>query len=189
MNIAYLIIGLSCIWCFSEIVLAIVKQSRVKSNRDIDKSSFRILWFVIVVSVTTGVLLGLRKSGFIGGFGPWISIAGIVFIIIGMVIRWIAVFTLKKYFTVDIAVQKGQQICTDGIYKYIRHPSYLGSILSFIGLGLSFSNWISVMVIIFPIGIAFYYRINVEEKALSDAFKSEYDSYRARSKMLIPFIF
>lgn len=133
--------------------------------------------------------MGLRKSGFISGFGPWISIGGIAFIIIGLAIRWIAILTLKKYFTVDVAVRQGQKIITGGIYKYVRHPSYSGSILSFFGLGLSFSNWISAIVIVVPITIAFYYRISVEEKVLSDVFKAEYDSYRAKSKMLIPYIF
>jgi protein-S-isoprenylcysteine O-methyltransferase Ste14 len=189
MNIVYLIIGVSFVWCLSEIVLAIVKRAPKNSSFNFEKSSFRILWLVIVISVTCGVLLGLRKSGFIGCLGPWISIGGIAFIIIGLAIRWIAILTLNKYFTVDVAVQQEQTLFTGGIYKYVRHPSYSGSILSFFGLGLSFSNWISAVVIVVPITIAFYYRIGVEEKVLGDVFKTEYDSYRAKTKMLFPYIF
>ena len=188
MPIKYLIIGISVVWFLSEIFLGLIKHSRQQSADNLDKSSFRFLWIVIVISVTIGVFIGLGKTGRVVEFGPWLSICGISFIIAGLVIRWIAILTLKKYFTVDVAVQRDHRLLTSGIYKHIRHPSYSGSLLSFIGLGLSFSNWLTLVVVAVPVFIAFYYRIRVEEKVMASVFKTEYAGYRSRTKKLIPFI-
>jgi protein-S-isoprenylcysteine O-methyltransferase Ste14 len=188
MNLSYLIISISCIWCISEIALAVAKRSRSGPGDSIDKSSFKFLWITIACAITAGVLLGSRQIGLISFFGPWLSIMGIILIGLGLIIRWIAILTLKKYFTVDIAVQPDQRIIQTGLYKYIRHPSYTGSLLSFLGLGLSFSNWFATLAIFIPVFLAFYYRILVEEKALVNALGPEYEKYKQKTKRLIPFV-
>jgi len=103
-----------------------------------------------------------------------------------LIIRWMAILTLKKYFTVNVSILKDHRIIDKGVYKFIRHPAYAGSLLSFLGLGLSFSNWLSTLVIFIPILIAFIYRIRVEEKALIQAFGDEYLNYSKTTKRLIP---
>jgi protein-S-isoprenylcysteine O-methyltransferase Ste14 len=189
MKLSYLIISISCIWCISEVALAVAKRSHSEPNNSRDKSSFKFLWITIACAITAGVILGSHQIGLISFFGPWLSITGIILIGLGLIIRWIAILTLKKYFTVDVAVQSDQRIIQTSIYKYIRHPSYSGSLLSFLGLGLSFSNWLTTLTIFIPVFLAFYYRILVEEKALVNALGLEYDNYRNKTKMLIPFLF
>jgi protein-S-isoprenylcysteine O-methyltransferase Ste14 len=189
MKLSYLIISISCIWCISEIALAVAKRSHSEPNNSRDKSSFKFLWITIACAITAGVILGSHQIGLISFCGPWLSITGIILIVLGLIIRWIAILTLRKFFTVDIAIQSGQKIIQKGVYKYIRHPSYTGSLLSFLGLGFSFSNWMATLVIFIPVFIAFYYRIHIEEKALVNALGSEYDNYRKKTKMLIPLLF
>jgi protein-S-isoprenylcysteine O-methyltransferase Ste14 len=109
--------------------------------------------------------------------------------LLGLIIRWTAILTLRKYFTVDVSILEDHKIVKKGIYKYIRHPSYAGSLVSFLGLGLAFSNWLSSVVIIVPILTAFIYRIQVEEKALIQAFGEEYLDYSNTTKRLIPKIY
>jgi protein-S-isoprenylcysteine O-methyltransferase Ste14 len=189
MKLQYLVISVSVCWSVSEILLAFAKRSKAAEGDSHDKSSLKLLWLTIGVAVSGGVIVGSNQIGLISSYGPWISIAGIFLIILGLIIRWIAILTLRKYFTVDVAVQSGQKIIQKGVYKYIRHPSYTGSLLSFLGLGLSFSNWLSVLAIFIPVFIAFYYRIRIEEKALTNVLGLEYVNYRKNTRMLIPFIF
>jgi protein-S-isoprenylcysteine O-methyltransferase Ste14 len=189
MNWKYLIIGVSCFWCISEIILAFTKKSGVAKSNSKDQSSLRLLWLTIGIAITSGVFLGYNQIGLIRSCGPWISFAGIFLIILGLIIRWIAILTLRKYFTVDVAIQSGQKIIQKNVYKYIRHPGYTGSLLSFLGLGFSFSNWLASLVIFIPIVMAFFYRIRIEEKALIDVFGAEYDNYRKTTRMMIPFVF
>ena len=79
---------------------------------------------------------------------------------------------------------------TDGIFKYIRHPLYLGTILYVTGLtliftrnvGLAFTN---MVIIVFIVLLA----IDIEENNMILWFGKEYLDYKNKTKMLIPFTF
>ncbi len=178
----------SVLWLGSEIILSRVKRS-LPTDARFDKSSLRILWVTIISSVTIGVMLGFQRVGYFGGGSNTFPIIGIVLIVSGLVLRWLAILSLKRQFTVDVAITENHRIVTKGIYGFIRHPSYAGSLLSFFGLGLSFANILCAVVIFLPICSAFLYRIRVEEKALIDAFGEEYIRYRVLTERLIPGIF
>jgi protein-S-isoprenylcysteine O-methyltransferase Ste14 len=188
MKISIIFLLISLVWIISEVVLARVKHSKTKDSSGLDKSSLRFLWITIIIFVFIGVFLGVWRIGWRIGYIPvkFISLTGLVLIVLGLIIRWTAILTLKKYFTVDVSIQSNHKIIDKGIYKFIRHPAYAGSLLSFLGLGLAFSNWLSTLVIFIPILIAFIYRIRVEEKALVQAFGGEYINYSKVTKRLIP---
>ena len=76
-----------------------------------------------------------------------------------------------------------------GLYKFIRHPAYTGSLLTFLGFGLTFSNWLSALVLFVPLTGVFLYRIHVEEQALTEFFGDAYLQYRRRTKRLFPGIY
>jgi protein-S-isoprenylcysteine O-methyltransferase Ste14 len=177
------------LWIISEIVLAVVKRSRDSADSNKDKSSLKILWSTIVVSIAIGVYFGMKRFGHFAGYERVLSSTGLFLILIGLVVRWVAILTLRRYFTVDVAISKDHIIIDKGLYKYIRHPAYLGSLISFWGLGLAFSNWISFMVISVPITAAFLYRIRIEETALVGAFGAKYVDYSSHTKRLLPGIY
>jgi len=191
MKISIIFIFISLVWIISEIILARVKHSKTEDSKGLDKSSLRFLWITIIICVFIGVFLGVWRIGWRIGYIPvkFISLIGLVLIVLGLIVRWTAILTLKKYFTVDVSILKEHKIIDKGIYKFIRHPAYAGSLLSFLGLGLSFSNWLSTLVIFIPILIAFIYRIRVEEKALVQAFGEEYTNYSKATKRLVPMIY
>jgi len=118
-----------------------------------------------------------------------IAYLGLVLILAGVIIRITAIRTLAKFFTVNLALHNDHQLITKGLYKFIRHPSYTGSLLSFVGLGVSFNNWLSLFVIVIPIFISFMYRIKVEEKLMIQQFGSEYINYKTSTKRFIPLIY
>ena len=76
-----------------------------------------------------------------------------------------------------------------GPFRIVRHPSYSGVLVAFVGLGLSMGNWAALLVILIPIGAAFIYRMNVEEAALSHSLGPRYAEYMKRTKRLVPFIY
>ncbi len=189
MNIFKFIIPISALWLISEIALAIAKRGHADDTAALDKHSLRILWVTIIISVSVGVTLGVKGVGLMHLGGYWVVLLGLLLIVAGLAIRWVAILTLGKFFTVDINVANDHRIIDQGIYKYVRHPAYSGSLFSFLGLGLSFSNWLSVLIIIIPITAAFIYRISLEEKALKQALGDEYINYAKATKRLIPGIY
>jgi protein-S-isoprenylcysteine O-methyltransferase Ste14 len=144
-----------------------------------------IIWIVIVLSITTGVFIAFSFPQFnvIGYF------SGMSLIIIGISIRLIAIFSLKSLFNADVSIHHDHKLKTDGIFKKVRHPSYMGSLLSFLGLGLTLGNWMSLLIIFLPVLGAFLFRINIEEKALTTNFKEEYLNYIKKTKKLVPFLY
>jgi protein-S-isoprenylcysteine O-methyltransferase Ste14 len=110
-------------------------------------------------------------------------------IVAGLTIRWRAILTLKRQFTVDVSIRKDHRIVKTGIYRLIRHPAYAGSLLSFFGLGLFFTNYLSLIVIFLPICSAFLYRMTIEEKILVATFGEEYRDYYRTTKRLLPGVY
>jgi len=142
-----------------------------------------------VVSITIGVYLAMFRAGQIQSESTAFADFGLGLILLGLVIRWVAILSLGRLFTVDVAIVQGHHVVRTGLYKWIRHPSYTGALLSFLGLGLAFSNCYSIVVIFVPICSAFLYRIHVEEKTLLAAFGDEYREYSAATKRLIPWLY
>lgn len=178
----------SVIWVASEIILTRIRHSQ-ETDRRFDKSSLRILWITITLSVAAGVFLGLHRTGYFGAGSEVFPLAGIIVILLGLTVRWFAILTLRHQFTVDVSITKDHRIVRTGIYSYIRHPAYAGSLCSFLGLGLYFANYLSLLVIILPIYSAFFYRIRVEEKILAQTFGDEYISYCSSTKRLVPGVY
>lgn len=175
-------------WLASEILLSRLMRAE-KTDNNLDKSSLKILWISISTAVTAGVFL--KNSGPVLTIHYYMPLyyCGIILIVGGVLLRGSAILKLKKSFTVNVAVAQGQKLVNSGIYKYIRHPAYTGSLLSFAGLAIVFNHWLTMLVIFIPIFLAFYYRIHVEEQALLQAFGEQYARYIKNSRKLLPFIF
>jgi protein-S-isoprenylcysteine O-methyltransferase Ste14 len=188
MDFGIIMITVSVLWIGSEIILARTKRSQSTDMR-FDKSSLHVLWVTISIAVNFGILLSFQHIGYFGNGSRIFPIAGLILIVCGLLVRWLAIFSLKHQFTVDVSITKDHRIIREGIYRFVRHPAYAGSLLSFFGLGLFFADYLSILIIFFPICSAFLYRIHVEEKALNDNFGDEYVSYCASTKRLIPGIF
>ncbi len=188
MSLGTIISLVSLIWFASEIVLARLLRAG-SADRQRDAGSIRIIWIVIVASVSAGIFFSSRGFGHIGGETTIFPIAGIVVIIAGVVLRWVAILTLKRQFTVNVAIREDHRLVTHGIYRYLRHPSYTGSLLSFLGLGLAFGNIVSLIVVVAPICAAFVYRIRIEEQVLLDNFGADYQSYCDSTWRLVPLLY
>jgi len=185
MNFRILFFIICVPWIISEVILLIFARSK-KNGVDRDEGSIVLLNATIYICVALGVTVGFLGIGHIGVFVPIVPWTGLCLIVFGFIIRWISILTLKKYFTTDVAIRDDHRIIKSGIYKFVRHPSYSGSIISFFGLGLVFVNWLATVILVVPITIAFMKRIKVEERALKNAFGEEYISYRKSTWLLFP---
>ena len=94
----------------------------------------------------------------------------------------------RKILSGVVGIQKDQKVIEKGPYKYVRHPSYTGALIIFIGLGLALQSWAGVLTLILLFIIAYGYRIYVEEKVLISELGEPYIEYKKRTKRLIPYI-
>jgi protein-S-isoprenylcysteine O-methyltransferase Ste14 len=176
-------------WVLPEAFAWKVKRSTGSSNaRDHGSLTLIVfLWwtgigidFLLSLLLPRAAILWMRDSLFL---------VGICLMLLGVALRWYSVAILGKYFTFDVAIQSGQVLVEVGPYRYLRHPSYSGALLSLLGFGLSLGNWAGIAVAVSCLGFAYAYRIPVEEAALVSALGETYIQYRSRTWRLVPFLF
>src|SRR6476620_4113197 len=168
---------LGLVFFASEVLLTITRRSRTKTGAKQDKSTLGMIWVVIVLSIVAGVFISGSRSlraGWIGLFdfpeSDWIPILAVAFFAAGLVLRWWAIVTLGRFFTVDVVIEKDHDVVQRGPFRWVRHPSYTG-------------------VLLVPIFVAFLRRMKVEETALSQALGERYQEYMKRTKRLVPLIY
>ena len=172
----------------SEVALGIFKRSGTFS-RDTDRSSLRVLWVVILASVAVAIVAArmvpqARSDWLARGYAP-----GVVIFVVGLLLRWVAIVYLGRFFTVDVAIASDHRVVDSGPYRAVRHPSYTGVLLAFLGYGICLGNWVSLAAVTLPIGWAFMRRIEVEEAALNGALGESYRAYARRTKRLVPYLY
>ena len=123
------------------------------------------------------------------------ALAGLLLLIVGGFIRMKARLELKKKAgydslagTTKLKIVKEHKLVTDGLYKYIRHPLYLGEILRNLGLVVIFSSVYGISIVLLA-SIFLLFRIEIEEKMLLVVFGKEYIKYRRNTKKMIPLIY
>jgi protein-S-isoprenylcysteine O-methyltransferase len=175
------------IWGGSEIALAALVRANSKSDQKRDSGSFGVVWGTIFIATFAGGWLsGTHVARWPEAWLDGLHGAGVGLIALGLAIRWIAILTLRRFFTVDVAIRNEHRVVQTGVYRFIRHPAYAGALMSFLGLGVAFGSWLSLCVVIIPIGWAFLHRIRIEEAALLDGLGEEYLHYCARTARLLP---
>jgi len=117
--------------------------------------------------------------------GDTIRWLGVVLFAAGGALRIWPVFVLGHRFSGLVAIQPGHTLVTSGVYGVIRHPSYLGLLVSSLGWALAFRSGVGVLLtaLLIPPLVA---RIRAEEKLLRTHFGGEYEAYYRRTSRLIP---
>lgn len=150
-----------------------------------------------------GILIGLQWVGLalnflLGGLLPaaaipWhrttLFLLGVTLLLLGVALRWYAIWTLGRYFTRDVAVSTDQKVVQNGPYRSIRHPAYSGTFLTMAGVGLAMTNWASLIALFICVFPGHLYRVHVEEKALIQAIGQPYVEYMHRTRRFIPLVF
>jgi protein-S-isoprenylcysteine O-methyltransferase len=178
---------LGLVYLSSELLLTVTHRSRSRTGTKQDQSTLRALWLVIMASVAAGIYVASHWPA--AALPAIFAFVGVVLFVAGLVLRWWSIVTLGRFFTVDVTIEKDHELVERGPFRMVRHPSYTGVLLAFVGFALSLRNWAALLVILLPIGAAFIHRMNVEEIALSRALGPRYADYMKRTKRLIPFVY
>jgi protein-S-isoprenylcysteine O-methyltransferase Ste14 len=180
------------LWLGSEITITRRGKGLVKEERRGKATNALILsvsMASIVVATFVGFLAKFMDIRWLYSPVSLISDIGLGLIVVGVVIRCAAVLTLRENFTVDVAIVENHTLVKTGIFRLIRHPSYLGALLCLLGLGISYVNWLSIIILIIPNCFTIFIRMNEEEKVLVERFGDEYRKYMTDTKRLIPFVY
>ena len=188
-----LLLGL--IYFVSEVLLSITRRGRSATGQKQDRSTVGMIWVVIASSITAGIFVARSRSlrvvlwMFELPESVWIPVLAVALFALGLAVRWWAIVTLGRFFTVDVTIEKDHELVERGPFRWVRHPSYTGVLLAFVGWALTLRNWVAILVVLVPIFAAFLRRMRVEEQALTQALGDRYRDYIRRTKRLVPGVY
>jgi protein-S-isoprenylcysteine O-methyltransferase Ste14 len=113
---------------------------------------------------------------------------GLTLMVVGAVLRVGPMFIHGRRFTWPVASQHPHVLMSSGLYRYVRHPSYLGALVGGVGWVLVYRSGLGLllMVLLLP---AFLPVVDAEEALLVAEFGQEYETYRRRTWRLVPFLY
>ncbi|XP_027098418.1 protein-S-isoprenylcysteine O-methyltransferase B-like [Coffea eugenioides] len=120
----------------------------------------------------------------------WISNLGLAMVVIGEIIRKLAILTAGQSFThlIKIYHQENHKLVTHGVYQFVRHPGYSGFFIWAVGTQFMLCNPLSTVAFAIVVWRFFALRIPYEEFYLRQFFGSEYEDYARRVPSGIPFV-
>jgi protein-S-isoprenylcysteine O-methyltransferase len=181
--------ALIAVWACSELWLGWSRRSQDRSRMR-DRGTLRLLLTTVYLCIGLAVWLSYQAAGRIVNEDIRIPLfwAGLALMAGGLALRFWAIRVLARFFTVDVNIQQGHELIRRGPYRLLRHPSYTGSLMTFLGFGLALGNGWSLLVLLAPVVLAFVWRMRVEERVLAEAFPAQYPDYARQTKRLIPFV-
>ena len=120
--------------------------------------------------------------------GEAIRFVGLALMVVGSILRVGPMFLLGRRFTWPLAGQEAHALLTTGLYRHVRHPSYLGGLLGGIGWALVFRSGLGLALVVLLLP-AFLPIVHAEEALLEAEFGDEYRAYRRKTWRLIPFLY
>ena len=81
------------------------------------------------------------------------------------------------------------RLYTMGLFRYSRHPNYLGDLISFSGLCLLSGAWITTLIPLIMLAGFIFANIPMLDSHLRDHYGAAFDEYAARTSKLIPFVY
>jgi protein-S-isoprenylcysteine O-methyltransferase Ste14 len=183
-----IIIAVSYLYGFFEVFMNLRQRSKSKVTTSSDKSSLWWLYGLITLGYALSFSIGATKIGRIYYWNTFFAI-GMALVVIVLMIRIHSILTLKQYFTYSVAKVENHKIIETGLYKFIRHPGYLGQLIIFIGISTSISNGLSIPAMMIPVTLGYLYRIKVEERFMLEQLGEDYLNYQERTKRIIPMVY
>ena len=157
-----------------------------RGGRRAERWSFAVVIACVAAAIGAGFRLADWGPGSIGAARWPAFVAGLVLMAGGIALRQWAILTLGRFFTVDGRVHPDQTVVDRGPYRWVRHPSYTGLVVFFVGVGLALTSWASLIVLAGAPAAGLVVRIRSEERTLLAALGDDYRRFAATRRRLFP---
>jgi len=179
---------LGLLWGGSELGLTLAKRSKSDATSK-DRHSLGLIWLVCLAAVAVGIDAAYRLPQCALPRPETARALGCGLFVLGMALRWYSIIHLGRFFTTNVAIAKDHYVVDTGPYRFMRHPSYTGSMMAVLGFLLTIANWAMLLIVFVPVLAVTLWRIHIEEAALLAALGGPYRAYLQRTKRLIPGVY
>ena len=176
--------------------ILVPKDSSITTNRAREAQAGqiwdkRLLGAIFLVNVVTFLVAGLDSGrfGWSGSVPLAVTIAGVAVMVAGQVVFAVAKRE-NEFFssTVRIQMERGHRVCNSGLYRYARHPGYLGMLMSMLAFPLVLNSYWALLPAVIAAALLVA-RALFEDRFLTRELPG-YSDYAARTKwLLVPEVF
>ena len=166
-------------------------------------AAFGLFWLIAAIGAKTGprsyrlrapslfvlvavVVLRVFKPTSAAVPGVILPAVGMGLLVCGVGLAVWARIHLGRNWGMPMTQKDEPELITSGPYRVVRHPIYSGLLLALLGTALATSVYL--LIFLGVLGAYFVYSARVEERLLTSLFPTAYPGYKARTKMLIPFV-
>ena len=171
-----------------EATISLTRRPLGDAKKD-DHGTFQLIWIVITLSIVAGITVGRMFPEARLPAADALYPVGLAVFVLGMALRAWSIRTLGRFFTVEVAIAGDHRIIDTGPYRLLRHPSYTGSLLMFLGYLTCFGNLWTMLIVFVPVLVVLVRRIVIEEAALAGNFGDAWRAYCQRTWRLVPLVF
>lgn len=166
-------------WIYWLISAMGAKRSSVRSRRVRPVGLLIIVVGGVVIRLLNGATgLAVDSSG--------LEAVGMIIFLSGLALAVWARIHLGRNWGMPMTERAEPELVTSGPYGYVRHPIYSGILVAMAGTALATNLY---FLLAFGLALAYFaYSATVEERLLSESFPDAYPTYRAHTKMLIPYV-
>jgi methyltransferase len=165
-----------------EVRVSRLNEAELKDRGALEHAQAQMPVMVAVHSawlVSIFIEVGLFDRAFRGG----LALAFLVVFCVGQVLRLLAIHALGTRWTVKVITLPREAPVTGGVFRYLRHPNYVGVILEIAALPLIHGAWLTAIVFSAANGLLLARRIRAEEQALEAS--SDYgERFRDRPRLV-----
>ncbi len=170
-------------------VSALFTRGNLRAGEREDRGNRWVLAAFAVIGLLIGFVPALcDRFDLLAVDGEGTRWAGVLLYAVGGALRIAPVFALGERFSGLVALQPGHELVTDGLYRRIRNPSYLGLLVGTLGWSLAFRSLVGVLLTVLLL-IPLIARMRAEEALLGEHFGAAYAAYRARTWRLVPWVY
>lgn len=160
----------------------------LKATAETDQNSFLVIYIFAIIGIIAPIVEWAYFQTAVHSGLNTLSIVGLFLIVSGLALRVWSIRVLGQFFTATVQLQDDHQLIKQGPYRLLRHPSYVGAYLAYIGSALLLNAYIGGVIAAVAMGIAYTYRITTEERALSRKFGETYKVYKQQTYRLLPYV-
>lgn len=147
-----------------------------------------LLLQVISLAMILAVPYGDRREIAVMGDSEVIRCTGLILFAAGFLLMNWSEAALGRQFSIQVTIQEGHRLITEGPYRLLRHPRYLGIVVFNLGIALTFRSWLGAALAFVLLGVLLW-RIHDEEALMRQEFGTEWDAYASHSWHLIPLVY
>jgi protein-S-isoprenylcysteine O-methyltransferase len=154
-----------------------------------DRGTFQLIWIAITLAILLGIAAGIAVPGARLPHADALYPVGFALFVLGAMLRAWSIRTLGRFFTVQVAIASDHKLIEIGPYRVLRHPSYTGSLVMFVGYLTCNGNYLTMAIVLLTVLVVFIRRIHIEEAALAETFGNAWRAYAKRTWRLLPWIY